>query len=120
MSQEEDEHEMSDAERYNDEHIAPKLLAIAEECSANGLSFVAHVEWAGFKGQTTAKYAEGAGITASFENAYLASMTNGNLDAFLMNLVRAHQQGKLDLSRTLLAIWANLEPFKRVAEDPRP
>lgn len=97
-------------EAYNDDHIAPKLLAIAEECHANGLSFCARVEWDTFEGQTTYRSAY-KNWSASLAPVYIASMANGNLDKFLMSLVQAHQEGNLDLSHTLLSVWAHLEPF---------
>ena len=32
-------------EAYYDEHIAPKLLALAKECEDNGLSLLVVCEW---------------------------------------------------------------------------
>lgn len=107
------------SEAYNDEHIAPKLAALAEECSANGLSFVSHAEWAPFEGQTTAKREAAGKISASHEMAYLAARANGNLDAFLFALARAHNEGKLDLSASVLALLMKLERFS-AADKPSP
>lgn len=109
------------SEAYNDEHIAPKLLEIAEECAANGLSFCARVEWAAFEGQTTAKRAPPGAISASHEMVYLAACANGNIDAMLMAMARAHNEGKLDLSRTVLAHMMKLGPFASAsAAEPSP
>lgn len=103
--------ERGEAERYNDEHIAPKLAAIAAECKEHGLYIAARVEWASFEGQTTSQRSGEGRISPSHEMVYLASMTNGNLDAMLFSLARAHSDGLLDLSPSMVAHWLKLEPF---------
>ena len=104
--------ERGEAERYNDEHIAPKLRAISAECQANGIHFVARTNWAPFEGETTCSR-PCAGVVASFDLVDMASRANGNIDALIFGLARAHREGKLDLSASMMMHWMNLPPFQR-------
>lgn len=115
---EQEEDERGEAERYNDEHIAPQLRAIARECKEHGLCFAARVEWEPFEGQTTSLHAGEARVSASHEMVVLASRANGNLDAMLLNLATLHNEGLIDMSSSMAAHWMKLEPF--VPDGKRP
>lgn len=108
MAEEADER--SEAERFNDEHIAPELARLSKLAREHGLNFVARVEWAPFDGQTTMSKVEG--ISASHELAWFAAQANGNVDAVLMSLARSHHAGTLDCSASMLSTYMNLGPFR--------
>lgn len=107
-----------EAERYNDEHIAPRLLALAKECQEHDIYFVSRTEWAPFEGQTTMTRPR-EGIVASFDLVEMASRANGNIDALILGLARAHNEGKLDLSQSMMMHWLKLPPFGRSSATER-
>lgn len=110
----EDADERGEAERFNDEHIAPELARLSKLAREHGLNFVARVEWAPFEGQTTMSKVEG--ISASHELAWVSARANGNVDAVIIALARAHNDGTLNLSASLLSTYMNLGPFRPTKE----
>ena len=128
MTHIDDEDERGEAERYNDDHIAPKLAALCKEAREHGLDFVAHVGWRdptgtnGENGQTTAQGDVKA--SAAFAVCYAAARAGGNLDAMLMTLMRWHDEGETDISRTMLGHWmkrnAPAEHFSKQEVDEVP
>tara|TARA_R110002074_G_scaffold262994_1_gene435097 strand:+ start:11918 stop:12232 length:315 start_codon:yes stop_codon:yes gene_type:complete len=79
---------MEEAERENfyDTEIAPALLELTKRCNANGLSFLAVVEWApGEKGHTC-QFVEPYGTSIDFARA--ASAAGNNVDSLIMYIMR--------------------------------
>ena len=73
-------------EAYYDEHIAPKLMALAKECEDNGLSLLAVCEWdPGEYGSTRSVQ---AGSSFAFRMADTAVTARGNVDSFMMAIER--------------------------------
>jgi hypothetical protein len=80
------------SEQYYDEHVAPKLLALAKDCEARGFSLVAVCEWSPHEGGTTATIAAGAGIGIRLTHAM--AQAKGNVDSFMIAAARyARQHG---------------------------
>jgi hypothetical protein len=109
-----DEYSPSKGEKYYDDHIAPKLRELAEECKANGLSLLAICEWEpGEFGRILRLQPEsGFGIRM----ADTAAKANGNVDTFLiavMRHAREHGHGSVFLER--LGVPAS--PVKKSQED---
>ena len=82
---------MSDEERdaFYDEQIAPKLAAIATECSEHGISFVAAAD-TGARLNETSIYVDG--WTFAFKMSQAAVAAHGNVDALMFALVRYANQ----------------------------
>jgi hypothetical protein len=87
-------------EKYYDEHIAPKLLALAKECEEHGLSLLAMCEWAPGEFGRTVSLRKGAGF--GIRLADTAVRANGNVDAMMMAIeryAREHGHSSIYLSR---------------------
>lgn len=77
---------MSDAERYYDDVIAPKLAELATDAKAHGLSFLAVVEWEPGEYGRTLYNVEGSSFY--FRLVDLAARAQGNVDALWMAIKR--------------------------------
>jgi len=88
------------AEKYYDDHVAPKLREIAKDCEANGLSLLAVCEWEPGNYGRTLMLQPKSGIGFRLTNS--AAKANGNVDAFLiavMRHARVHGHGSTYLER---------------------
>jgi len=74
------------AEQYYDEQIAPKLIALAEECKEHGLSFLAACEWAPGEYGSTRKLQEGSSFAMRLVEA--AVNAQGNIDSLMIAVER--------------------------------
>lgn len=79
---------MTPAEReaFYDAEIAPALRELAERCKANGLSFLAAVEWE--PGETGRTFYTTPPVGLPLRWADLAIRVNGNVDALIFALMR--------------------------------
>ncbi|SBT10712.1 hypothetical protein PROAA_610072 [Candidatus Propionivibrio aalborgensis] len=73
-------------EAYYDEHIAPKLLALAKECEYNGLSLFAMCEWEPGKSGSTRSIQAGSSFALRMADA--AANAQGNVDSFMLSIER--------------------------------
>lgn len=74
----------SDTEQYYDEHIAPRLKELGQECLEHGLSLLAVCEWEpGHHGRTAYMQAV-RGLPINMAN--WAAISHGNVDAFWMTV----------------------------------
>ena len=73
-------------EKYYDEHIAPKLMALAKECEDNGLSLLAVCEWEHGEYGSTRTFREGSSFAIRMTDA--AAKAHGNIDSFMMAIER--------------------------------
>lgn len=91
---------MSTKETFYDEHIAPVLLRLCKLAEANGISFVAMVEWQpGETGRTHCLQAE-AGFSVRLADAAVCSL--GNVDSLLIAVerwARAHGHNSMYLAQ---------------------
>ena len=71
----------TDGEAYYDTHLAPKLLQLAKDAHAHGMSFLSVVEWEHGMTGRTAWLQESADLTIGM--ADVAAQANGNIDVFL-------------------------------------
>lgn len=74
------------SEAYYDEHIAPKLLALAKECEEQGMSLLAVCEWEPGESGRTVSLRVGSGVGIRIAN--LAAQANGNVDSLWMAICR--------------------------------
>ena len=91
--------EITPGERYYDDVIAPRLAELAREAQANGLSFLALVEWAPGENGRTHYTVEGT-QGFSFRMANWAAKCQGNVDSFWMAVqryARKHGHGSIFL-----------------------
>ena len=73
-------------EAYYDEHIAPKLLALAKECEDNGLSLLAVCEWEPGEYGSTRNLQAGSSFAIRMVDT--AAKAQGNVDSFMMAIER--------------------------------
>lgn len=73
-------------EAYYDEHIAPKLLALAKECEENGLSLLVVCEWEPGEYGSTRNCQVGSSF--AFRMIDTAAKARGNVDSFMMAIER--------------------------------
>lgn len=89
-----------DKEKYYGEHLAPKIHALAEECNAAGLSFLAVCEWApGELERTLCIHPESS---LGFRFADAAAQANGNVDSLFLDIslhARKHGHSSFFLSK---------------------
>jgi len=86
-------------EQIYDSEVAPLLAAAAKICGDTGMSFIAVVQYDD----------DGRGITkllGESPSAYMRSLAmlahaKGNIDAFLLGLIREAKDGRLDLSNSI-------------------
>lgn len=76
----------SERERWYDEHVAPKLLELARECQARGMSFVCVVEYEPGGTSETTTLAPDAGAKARM--AWWGVRARGNADALIDTMLR--------------------------------
>ena len=92
----------SEKERYYDEHIAPKLQALALDCQSRGLSLLALCEFEPGKSGQTRAYQDDASF--SMKLADVAARAQGNVDSLLIALLshaRQHGHNSLLLQQLL-------------------
>lgn len=79
---------MTPAEReaFYDAEIAPALRALGARCQANGLSFLAAVEWE--PGETGKTFTTSPPVGLPIRWAELAIRCNGNVDALIFALMK--------------------------------
>lgn len=73
-------------EAFYDREVAPVLLALAKQCEANGLSFVASVEYGPNETGRTMSLQADAGI--NIRMAYWAGAACGNADGLIIAMLR--------------------------------
>lgn len=73
-------------EQYYDEHIAPKLMALAKECEEKGLSLLALCEWETGEYGSTRTFREGSSFAIRMADA--AANSHGNIDSFMAAIER--------------------------------
>ena len=82
---------MSTSEQIYDAEIAPELMKLAARCKELGFAMVASVEWeAGETGRTEAHgpWGENGIPSAKQKLVHWAARCNGNIDTFLMAVMR--------------------------------
>lgn len=77
-------------EAFYDAEIAPALRALAMRCHANGLSFLAVVEWA--PGETGRTYSQSPPAGLGIRWADAAARANGNADSLIFALMKEAQE----------------------------
>lgn len=77
----------SDNEKFYDEEIALKLLELARQCHARGMSFVANVEYDPGETASTVQLTESAGFKLRL--TAWAARCHGNVDS-LWNVIVKH------------------------------
>jgi hypothetical protein len=96
------------SEQFYDEKVAPELLRLAELCKANGLSFVAEVEWTPGESGTTA--ALQADASFAIRLVHTATKARGNVDALMMALMRyGREHGHNSAALSILNVPATPE-----------
>ena len=73
-------------EQYYDEHVAPKLFAIGEECQERGMAFVAACEFGNGDYGGTVVIPEDTSYALRL--IYLASQARGNIDNFMISVAK--------------------------------
>ena len=73
-------------EAYYDEHIAPKLLALAKECEDNGLSLLVVCEWEPGEYGSTRNFQAGSSFALRMVDT--AAKAQGDVDSFMMAIER--------------------------------
>lgn len=98
-------------EAFYDREIAPKLAAIAKECEARGMSFLARVEWAaGKSGSTSVRHPH---TDRDMLFVMFADRANGNGDTLIMALMKyAREHGHESVCMTRLGVPEKPEPAK--------
>lgn len=75
------------SEQYYDDHIAPKLLELAKDAAAHGMTFVASVEWEpGESASTITGDMSKAGCTQYM--TALSARSQRNIDGVLVGLIK--------------------------------
>lgn len=101
MNSQESGEPLSDKELFYDEHIAPGLLALAEKCKDNGLSFFASVQY----GPNTENSATTKVIQpdASLRTVMLnhCDITAPNIDSYMIGLARYCREQGIDTSASM-------------------
>ena len=91
------------SEAYYDEHIAPKLMAIAKECEDNGLSLVACYEYELGRKARTMTLQPGCSFVINLVE--FATRSRGNIDSLIMALCRyAEKHGHCSIYLNLLGV----------------
>lgn len=88
------------SEAFYDREIAPELMRLAKLCEANGMSFLAQVEYAPGETSETKAVVAGAGIKTQI--ARMGIECHGNADTLIWALKRyaqkyGHQSAELHL-----------------------
>lgn len=92
-----------DQEAYYDEHIAPKLMALAGECRDNGLSLLAVCEWAPGAYGNTLTLCKDSSFALRMIDA--AAQAGGNIDSLMTALERhAREHGHSSLYLRMLGV----------------
>lgn len=92
-------------EAFYDAEIAPVLLDLAQRCKAEGLSFLAVVEYDLGKHGRTRKFADGK-IGLGIASADWAAQACGNVDVLIMMLMK-YAQGHGHSSLCLSQLWGS-------------
>lgn len=90
---------MTNKEWYDTE-IAPKLLEIAQQCEAHGVSMIAAVEYAPHEIGHTFTLQENAGLEIIAINHCTKTMPN--IDGFILGLLRFCNEHGIDYSGSLV------------------
>lgn len=95
---------MSDAsEAFYDTEIAPALKGIAERCKANGLNFLAVVEWEPGELGRTVNFTPPVGL--GIRLADVAAASNGNVDGLIIAIMRyAREHGHNSICLSTLGV----------------
>jgi hypothetical protein len=94
---------MSEREEYYDRVIAPALKELAADCKANGLSFLAVVEWEPGEHGRTANFSPPVGL--GIRLADVAAQANGNVDGLILAIMRyARENGHNSACLSVLGI----------------
>jgi hypothetical protein len=73
-------------EAFYDREIAPTLMELASKCDANGMSFLAKVEWAPDEGGSTMSVRDDASV--SLRMVWWAMQACGNADTLIWAMQR--------------------------------
>jgi len=87
-----------DKETYYDQTIAPQLAKIAADCTDHGLSFIAAVQYSPNDYGETRMYA--GEICDALKLIQLASMTQGNFDAFILSALKLAAIGEINATNS--------------------
>ena len=94
------------SEALYDEKIGPMLLEIGKLCEANGMPFLAVVEYApGEFGQS--QFLKDCSLPLTMAN--IAARCRGNLDAFMLSLLRHCRENGIDTSASIFARTPGVE-----------
>lgn len=96
------------SEALYDEKIGPMLLEVGKLCEASGLPFLAVVEYApGEFGQSQFMPKD---CSLPMTMANIAARCRGNLDAFMLSLLRHCRENSIDTSASIFARHAGASP----------
>jgi hypothetical protein len=89
------------SEPIYDEQVAPLLMEAGRICKENGLPFIAVVEYAPGEFGQTQHFTETQGLAMTMAN--IAARAHGNLDAFMLSLLRHCRERGIDTSASIFA-----------------
>jgi len=88
------------SEQFYDEHIAPKLVELAKQCYARGMSFVACVEHEPGKHGGTYFLTERASL--EMQMIFCCARTAPNVDAYMIWLARHAKETGIDTGSSIV------------------
>lgn len=91
---------MTDNEKFFDEEIGPVLAEIGKKCEARGMAIVATVEYDPGEYSTTAVI-PGTAPNVPMRMAYIAAHARGNVDSFMISLMRWCGANGVDTSQSI-------------------
>jgi hypothetical protein len=94
---------LTEKEKFYDTEIAPKLLELTRSCTEHELSLICQVEWNPNRHGITHNVAEKSSFIMKM--ALILAKTNGNLDAFVMSVLRFAKKEGVDTSESLVAYF---------------
>jgi len=77
---------MTEAEKYYNDVVGPKLLELAKECEEHGLSILVVCEWGPNQHERTLGLQAGSGFGIRLANS--AAQSNGNVDSLWVAIQR--------------------------------
>jgi len=99
------------SEQIYDEQVAPALMEIMKVCNANGMPFIAQVEYAPGEFGTSADLPEGRSLVMGL--MYAAGRCRGNVDSLIMWMMN-HAKEHGHSSAFLMQLGVPLQPEKAV------
>lgn len=90
-------------ERIYDEFIAPKLLEVADLCRTHDLPMIAAVQYSGDSWGETSVTGVVGGEHLALTMMRIAARARGNLDSFVISLLRYCAGKRIDTSASMVA-----------------